>query len=170
MPYPTWSAGQKVTAAALTAAQELAAYKAGDTSRASVTTAAADPDLALTVEANAVYEVRGYLIYGADPTIDLKLGFTGPSGATFDWNYGGQDGTQTGTSSPLITDSQALGSFAYILGGVTNNAKKMHAKLGGTLRVGSTAGAFSLVWAQQVSSATAVIVYAGSTLVLERIA
>jgi hypothetical protein len=170
MPYPTFSAGQRVTAALLTAAQPLTAYKAGDTSRASTTASNPDPDLTFAVEANATYLVDGYLIYGADPAVDIKLGFTGPASAIFDWNYAGQDGTQTGTSSPVITDSQSLGSFAYILGGVTNNAKKMQAKLSGTLRVSSTAGTFALVWAQQSSNATPTIVYAGSSLRLRRIA
>jgi hypothetical protein len=169
--YPTWAAGQRVTAGQLLASQAKTLYKAGDTSRASTTASAADPDLTMAVEANATYIVDGLLVYGADPTADFKMGFTGPASAVFTWSCTGQDGTQTGTSSPVITDAQAIGTFAYILGGrSTGNTGKMTGRLRGTLTVAATAGTFSLVWAQQVSSATATILYTGSFMRLLRVA
>lgn len=150
--------------------QWLTARKTANQSIANSTAQTDDTHLQFSVVANAVYAVDGLLLYGADPTIDLKLGFLGPSGATFDWNIAGQDGTQTGTSSPVITDAQSIGSFAFILGGVTNNAKKMSGRLSGLLITSSTAGTFKYTWAQQTSSATATIMYANSFMRLHRIA
>lgn len=150
--------------------QLLVARKTANQSISNSTAQTDDTHLQLAVVANGVYIVDGMLIYGADPAVDLKLGFTGPAGAAFDWAITGQDGTQTGTSSPVIIDVQALGSFAFILGGSTNNSKKMSGKLNGLLTIGGTAGTFKYTWAQQSSSATATIMYANSYIRLHRVA
>lgn len=128
-----------------------------------------DANLTFSVAANAVYAVDGYLIYGADPTANLKIGFVGPAGATFDWNVTGAAGGASSTISPVILDDQAIGTFGYIMGGITSNATKMTGKLTGLLVTSGTAGTFKYTWAQNNVVANATIMYAGSYMRLTRV-
>jgi hypothetical protein len=151
--------------------QMLVARKTADQPISSNTTVQDDTHLSFSVAANAAYVVDGMLIYGADPGADIRIGFFGPASATFDWGVTGQDGTQNGTSSPVIVDSQAMGSSSFFLGGnVAGNTKKMIGKLDGFLVTSSTPGTFKLMWAQAASSGTQTIMYAPSYMRLHRVA
>lgn len=128
-----------------------------------------DNDLFFSVVANAVYIVDGYLIYGADPSMNMRIGFTGPAGTTFDWNTTSAAGGASSTISPVILDDQAIGTFGYVMGGVTANTTKMTGKLNGLLVTSGTPGTFRYTWAQNVTGANATIMYAGSYMRLKRV-
>jgi hypothetical protein len=168
--YPTFLAGQRITASLLSSGLPQTARKTADTSRASTTTATADPHLAFDVEASAVYAWHGWIKYFADPAADLMVDFTVPSGSLGEWN-GFAAGSGTTTSSTvgysLRTEANDVSQARNFYG--TSDADH-GAHLYGILRVSTTAGAFSLDWAQGTSSATATVLYTDSWLMLQRIA
>lgn len=150
---------------------QLYAVKSSNTTVTSNTTLQNDPHLLFnSLPINTSWIVDGYFIYGADPAADVRLGFTGPTGATFDWNVTGIDSTQTSTSAPMIADNQAIGTSAFGLAGITNNTKQMMGKLHGLLKMGGTSGTFQFAWAQNTTSATGSIFYANSWIRLTRVA
>lgn len=168
--YPTFLAGQTMTAALMVASQPIVARKQADTSRASTTTTTADPELTFAVEANAVYVWDGWLKYFADPTPDMTIDFTVPTGALGEWSaFAAGQGTTTATvlGYSIRTDSSDVSQPRNIYG--TSDAD-MTAIINGMLRVSSTAGTFSLDWAQGTSSATATVLYTDSWMRLQRIA
>jgi dihydrodipicolinate reductase len=168
--YPQPAAGQRATAAFMRSMLPLTARKTADTSRAATTTATADPHLTFEVEANAVYVWDGWIKYFADPAADLLIDFTVPSGALGEWHMAaaGSGTAASGTTGySLRMESNDVSQSRNAYG--TSDAD-MGAIFHGTLRVGSTAGTFSLDWAQAASSAIAAVLYTDSWLRLRRIA
>ncbi|MDG4535336.1 hypothetical protein [Streptomyces sp. AV19] len=168
--YPTFLAGQRLTAALLASAQPMVVRKTADTSRASTATPTADPHLTFSVEANAVYVWHGFIKYFADPTPDLQVNFTAPTGSLGEWHQiAAGSGTTTGTTAgySVRMDSNDVTSGRNFYG---TSDTDMGAVIHGTLRVGSTAGTFALQWAQASSSATATILYTDSYIWMQRIA
>lgn len=169
--YPTWVGGQDITADLLNAMLPKVVRKTADTSRASTTTATADPELTISLEANAVYIWDGWLKYFADPAADLTVDFTAPTGTLGEWvGFAAGSGTSgvavtTGYSIRTETNDIQQGRNYY---GTTDSQHGL--LLRGTIRVGSTAGTFSLDWAQGTSNATATVVYTDSWLRFQRIA
>jgi hypothetical protein len=182
--YPTFLAGQRITAALLRSGQEQVLRKTSDTSRPATTTATADPHLQMEVVANAVYRWHGWIKYDGPTAADLNVDFTTPSGALGEWTaIGAGHSPVIGSSSgpALITDTQD--ARGYLMRTETNDvaSARSYGCLGvgiipltlqmyGTLRVGSTGGTFSLDWAQLVSNATAVTLYTDSWLSMLRVA
>lgn len=182
--YPSLAGGQRITAALLRSMLPLTARKTADTSRAATTTATADPHLQFEVEANAVYTMSGWLKYDGPAAADLNLDWSAPSGSLGEW-YGWGAGhspvitfsaagaaqldTQGGRGYPVrveTNDVTAARSFGTLGTGIT----PLTMILGGCLRVGSTAGTYSLDWAQLVSDASPVTLYTDSWLELRRTA
>jgi hypothetical protein len=149
----------------------LSAYKAGNTARTSTTTPSLDPDLQVSVAANAVYEVRASIGYQSNNSNEgIKFDFALPSGTmgytvakpvqvtvafgggTYDFNTTVSD--TAGTPDTATTDS------------ATNYGLQVM----GTLQTGGTPGTFGFKWAQSSSSGTALNVLANSYLTLSRIA
>ncbi|AZM91428.1 hypothetical protein [Streptomyces sp. W1SF4] len=172
MPYPVISAGQRITAGLLTSMLPSPVVKAADEPRASTTTNANDSHLLVPVAANATYLMSGMLLYSARTDTDIKIGFTGPSGATLDWIAHGQpqDGTG-GVSTGMVVDKQSIGATAFPLGGYgAENTTVMTAPLFGRLVTSASAGTLQLNWAQRVTNATSSIMRAGSWILLTRVA
>ena len=147
----------------------LAAYKAGGTSRSSTTTPSLDPDLQVSVAANAVYEVRASVGYQSNNSSEgIKFDFALPSGSmgytvslpTVDaGGFSGSDITTTingnaGTPNTSTTDSGTDYGLQFM----------------GTLQTGGTPGTFGFKWSQSSSSGTGLNVRANSYLTLTRIA
>ncbi|MEH1059401.1 hypothetical protein V6U89_29860 [Micromonospora sp. CPCC 206171] len=141
------------------------AYKTSDTSRTLTTTLTADPDLSVSVIANAVYVVSLYAPHTYDALCDFKFSWTAPTGSamtnwTADWRT--VDGTEISgafsTLSTVVPLTSASGTFTQPLWA--------H----GLLVVGGTAGTFGMTWAQNTSHANAATVKTGSLLRLERVA
>ncbi|MFE3762264.1 hypothetical protein ACFXPI_10925 [Streptomyces sp. NPDC059104] len=173
MPYPVISAGQRITAGLLTSMLPAPIFKAADQSVTNSTTNVNDNHLLSAVAANATYIITGMLLYSARTDTDVKIGFSGPSGAAMDWiaHAQSQDGTGGLASTGVVVDKQSIGNTSFPLGGFgAENTTIMTAPLWGRLVTSSTAGTFQLNWAQRVSNATASIMRANSWILLTRVA
>ncbi|MCP3758222.1 hypothetical protein [Streptomyces sp. TBY4] len=172
MVYPSAAAGRWIPASQLNAMQPLYVEKSADQSITSSTVNVNDNALLVPVEANAKYIVNGMLLYSAHSSADIRMGWTGPSDATFEWIIHAQT-TATGgvASNGVVVDRQVIGNSAFPLGGFgAENSTFMTAPLWGRLVTSTTAGTLQLNWAQQTSNATASIMRAGSWLMLTRVA
>ncbi|MFE1192938.1 hypothetical protein ACFW6E_09070 [Streptomyces olivaceoviridis] len=182
--YPTFLAGQRLTASLLRSSQEQVARKTSDTSRAAVTTTSPDPHLQFEVAANAVYRWQGWVKYDGPTAADLSLDFSAPVGSLGEWAAIGIGHSPVIGASPapaLQTDTQD--ARGYLTRFETNDvtSARSYGTLGtgntpvttwlyGMLRTSTTAGTFSLDWAQLASNATAVTLYTDSWLSMLRIA
>jgi hypothetical protein len=182
--YPTYLAGQRITAALVRAGQPQVARKTSDTARAATTTATADPHLQFEVVANGVYTWNGWIKYDGPTAADLNVDFTAPSGSLGEWTaIGAGHSPVVGASAApaLITDTQDARGYLMRVEANDVTSARSYGTLGtggipltlqmyGTLRVGSTGGTWSLDWAQLVSNATAVTLYTDSWLSMLRVA
>lgn len=145
------------------------ARKTADQSVTNSTTLVNDNDITFTVVANGVYVVRGMLSGTGSTTGDVKIGWTAPAGATFDWNATTQPASASTTVGSIATDRSPIANTATI--GTIGAGTIMTAPVNGLLVVAGTAGSFTLQFAQQALDAgTASIMKAGSYIVLERLA
>lgn len=185
--YPTFLAGQRITATLLSSAQPMVARKTSDTARTASTTLTADPHLTFDVAANAVYIMDGWVKYDSPTAADINIDWTIPSGALGEWTAIGLGHSPVigSTNAPALqTDTQdargylirletndisqprSYGGLGVSGGGIT----PMTFHLKSTLRTSSTAGTYAMEWAQLVSNATATTVYTDSWLRLTRVA
>lgn len=169
--YPTWYAGEDITADKLNSGFPVVARKTADQTKTSNATAAADTELFFSVAANAVYIMDGWIKYDSASAADILIDWSAPSGSLGEWTgWGIGLGTTAATTNGYsirvetndLTNSR---SFAGI--GVGSLATIM---LKGTLRTGSTAGTYSMDWAQGTSDATNTTIYTDSWIRLQRIA
>jgi Pectate lyase superfamily protein/Right handed beta helix region len=141
--------------------------KSADQSVTASTTLVAVNDLVASVQPNTRYDVTLNLIYDAAAAADLKIGWTGPAGATMDWTPAAPGTGATAAPFPLdiglrsITSTPALGAVGV--------GTKILATARGRLVVGATGGTLQLTFAQNTSDASNATVSAGSWLRLERI-
>lgn len=169
--YPTFLAGMKLTAALLRSAQPQLVRKTADTSKSADTTYADDPHLVFAAEASAVYSMWGWVKYFADPTPDLKIQFSVPSGCLGEWGWmmpGATTpgtGTTTGYSIRTETNDVTAGRTGY----GTGDTQQM-TPMGAIFRMNTTPGNIALQWAQNTSNATATTLYTDSWLMFQRIA
>src|SRR5579859_2291920 len=157
-----FNAGQRVTAAMLTAATGLQVVKGSTQTVTSSTTLQNDTALLVAVLANTSYLFDCDLFYngGTLGSSDLQWQWAGPSGATLLYQavYGDTLGNpqvrQAGTFASVFAAGTA--------GGGTNRA----ASMSGSLVTGPAAGTLQLTWAQNTSNGTGTTVLAGSALAL----
>lgn len=181
--YPTLVAGQRLTASLMRSMLPQIMRKSSDTQRSATTTATADPHLQINVEANAVYIWNGWLKYSGPPAADLLLDFSVPSGSLGEWTgSGGGTSAVTGASAApaLVVDTATSRGYMVRLEssdvaqsrafGTISTTDVLSIQMYGTLRVGSTAGTWSLDWAQNTSDATATTVYTDSWINMIRVA
>lgn len=171
--YPQWLAGQDITADLLNAGLPKVIRKTSDTSKTSTTTVSADPELQITLDANAVYIWDGWLKYAADPTADLVVDFTAPSGALGEWaGLGAGSGTAGATTAgySIRTESNDIMQSRTYYGTTVADNQPNSVFLRGIIRMSSTAGTWSLDWGPAASVATATTVYTDSWIRLQRIA
>ena len=182
--YPTFLGGQRLTASLLRSSQWQVARKTADTARSATTTTTADPHLQFEAAANGVYAWHGWIKYDGPTAADLNLDFTAPTGSLGEWvAIGPGHSPVIGASSApaLITDTQDARGYlmrveandvasARSFGTLGTGNVPITLQMYGTLRVGSTAGTWSLDWAQFSSNATAVTLYTDSCLFMLRVA
>jgi len=181
--YPQPLAGKRLRASTLRDMLPKTARKTADTSRSATTTATADTHLTFEVEANAVYVWDGFLKYDAATGGDFLVDFSVPTGALGEWGAHGPGIVVIGADdSPLALQTDTIQSTGYMVRVEANDVtqSRTYGGLGagtgitvliaGTLRVGSTAGTFSLDWAQGTSNATATTLFTDSWLKLQRVA
>lgn len=142
------------------------ARKTSDTPRDSTTTFADDPDITLSVAANAVYEMSGVMVFDGDSAADFKQQFTTPAGAGYGLSMTGQDQNATFTVGSVITDLQTSSQ----IWGCVGVGIRMTCSFTGIMTTSGTAGNLTLQWAQNASNATATTLKAGTYLRLQRIA
>jgi hypothetical protein len=160
----------------------LMARKTADTARASTTTTTADPELQFTLEANATYAMDGFLKYDADATAKISIDFTGPVGVLGEWvgwGAGAPAISTNGSPGALISDTSS--TRGYMIRNESNDVEQLRTfgalgvgniltiLINGTIR-NTTAGTYTLDWAQVNSSATATTIYTDSWLRLQRVA
>lgn len=167
--YPEILAGNRITAQLMDSMLADVVVKAANESVTSSTTFQDDDELFVTVEANAQYKIRLYLLYSSSDAGDIEIGWTGPSGATMDWGMtAASNNTTSVTTVPNMTLPGRLISETNELGG--SGGSSITGIIEGTLTTSSTAGTLQFRWTQGTSDATATIVRAGSTLSARRIA
>lgn len=82
MPYPTFTAGQRITADLLNAGKlEYVTNAAGSQTNATTSLANAT-DLSFAVEASARYQIHAVISYDSAVGVDIKFDWSMPSGAT----------------------------------------------------------------------------------------
>lgn len=180
--YPTYLAGQRITAALARSAQEQVARKTADTPRSATTTNTADPHLQFEVVANAVYRWFGWIKYDGATAADLVITFSTPASALGEWGGHGNGIVVVGASNTPTLETDTIRSNGYLIRTETNDVNQFRTYgclgvgnalgvlINGTLRVASTGGTFSLDWSQSVSNATATTLYTDSYISLLRIA
>lgn len=170
MGYPTWLAGEEITADKLNSLIT-AAIKTTSEAVTSSTTLQNDDALFVSVAASATYRMDLLLLHDSDATAaaDIKVGWTGPAGATMHWGVVGANTASTSsTTVPNSNMQTALITETASFGG--GDSTGTTALVAGTLVTSTTAGTLQLQWAQETSNAVATNVRAGSHLVLTRIA
>lgn len=176
MPWTPTAAGQTLTAAKL---EDLASYavpvqaeKAGDTSRNTTATVAADPDLVVVLGANRTYDVDAVLIVSsaANAAGDFRVawGWTNTATVTFT-----AQGLTAALASGTIGDMETVASApdgTTPSAEVTVGASTTRTTVVLPVRVvtGGSSVTLSLLWAQQASNANNTTLGAGSKIVARR--
>jgi len=180
--YPQPAGGQRLTGSLLRSMLPLTVRKTADTSRTATTSVTADDHLFLDLEANAVYVGEGWIKYSGLAAADLGIQWTAPSLAVGEWGAHGVGSTVVGSTAAPALQTDTQGALGYMVRTESNElgVARTYGCLGtsalltlfmyGTIRMGATAGTFSVGWAQASSSATATTLYADSWLRLTRVA
>lgn len=137
--------------------------KSTDQTVTSSTTLVTDNALVWAVDANTNYLFDMYLIYTGPAAGDIKIGWAVPSGATMTWSAEGLDEDLGYKNVGNLTEAS---TSPY---GCVNTTTGRMILVAGLLRVDTTAGNFSLRFAQQTSSGTATRMAAGTFGILYRV-
>lgn len=156
--YPAIYAGQFPDADTLQALAPLVAWKTAAATGRTSTTLTIDPDLQLTLAANATYDVTADIIYAA-------------AAGGFNWGWTVPSGAGGGYCAAFTLGGSGAGTYAYAWSSSqeAGNGNPVGIKLGGTLWTGSAGGTFGLNWAA-FTSGDSVLTGAGSVLRAKRIA
>lgn len=168
--YPTWVAGEDITADKLNSMLPMFARKTADETVNNTTTVQNDNELLFSVEANAIYALDGWIKYSSSTTADISFDWTVPTGALGEWGGWavGRNAADSVNGNTIRTDSNDIAG-ARTFGG-TGEGVSLTAIIYGTLRTSSTAGTYQFQWAQAAADATDTVVYSDSWLRLQRIA
>lgn len=130
--------------------------KTSDTSRASTTTFADDPDFSgIFLPANSVYCMEAWLDFQAGTTPGSKIILGGPAGISARVFY---SFAYDGTPSILHYNRQDMFATPELFGGLGNPTAYMRM----IVRNGATEGDFAIRWAQHTSDASATVMRKGS--------
>lgn len=119
--YPTWAAGQRVTAALLTSMQMQMIQGTGTTN--ATTTLADAPGYVLAAEANASYYLRLVTSFDAPVATDIKFAWTAPAGASMTRSIlAPQAGNATNLNTAVMMIRRSTGTVDQVGGpaGVAN--------------------------------------------------
>lgn len=170
--YPTLYAGQRFTAGLATSMLPLYALKTATTERPSTTAISADPELVLAVEANAEYEFSYYLRMSGNTTAKIDIQMTTPSGATGSYSCTRLTTSATadsGDATEVRTSTRVVFNVETTFNTISTTAHQV-AEGTGRLITSSTAGNFSIDWAQNVSNAVLTAMHSDSYIKLTRVA
>jgi hypothetical protein len=169
MAVPVWNTNDVPTATDFNVwlTNVIAARKTANESVTSSTVMQNDDELFVSVVANSVYEVSGYLRFDGATAADVDLQFTGPAGATFSAGVN-RLSSAAATTSDDVTDSLEDLSTAVAHGCLGVGVPSI-VMVQGILIVAGTAGTFRLQWCQHASSATASRCLTRSYITLRRV-
>jgi hypothetical protein len=146
-----------------------AAYKPSDDSSTTSTTLKNDAHLLFPgLPINTRWILTSNVWYYADSTADIKVGWSGPAGATLLWNLGGLYNLATGASDVDYHGAQSI-SGTDVAGGAGAPTPPLIMRPSGLLTVGGTSGTLQFRWAANVTTANGVDTLAGSWMMLTRI-
>lgn len=149
--------------ATATGSAALIAVKDADETVNNSATLQDDDDLSVSVSANTDYIVTGFIIHQSASNADIKFDFSAPSGTT--WSFSGvlsSAGSNFTQLANLHTD--VSGSLVIPCDGTTE-IWLMNA----LVRVGGTAGTFTIQWAQGTAQSSDTDVLADSWIKLEAV-
>ncbi len=119
----------------------------------STTTYQNDDELHIYMAANEVLCFMFHIIWNTGATPDIKLKFTGPTGATMFWQKRNTEPDFNDESDVIVESGPGANRLRAVVGIIYN---------------GSTAGEFRLQWAQNTSDASDTKVLAGSALIIHK--
>lgn len=169
--YPTWAAGDPISASMLNYTQGDVIVKTSATSRTTTTTLADDPDLTTTLDANATYLVEFFLHMVSPTGVLIKTAWTVPSGATGNRHVIGVGSSATDANSDNISSRSGVHGFTTSVTYGTRGANTNQIGAVETAIVTTTSsGTLAIQWAQVTSSATAAQMSAGACMRVKRVA
>lgn len=170
--YPQITAGQRITAALLLSMLPIDLYKTANTTRASTTTLANDPDLTMTLDANAVFSVEMHLFYAAVDAERMKTAWAAPSGATgFRTCVGPDQGVILSAGSSGGQGRWGVHNFnTASTYGTRNSTTLLCYALERGVVTTTSGGTLALQWAQGTSGTTGAVLSVGSYARVKRIA
>ncbi|MGQ5576776.1 hypothetical protein [Streptomyces sp. ECR3.8] len=168
--YPTIYAGQRITGLLLQSMLPTFARKVTDTSLTATTTLTNDPDLQLSLAANATYRVEFYIGYSSLAAAGFKTAWSVPSGTTGLRSCWGVGTSPTSPSLPTGDGRWGIHALATAAEYGTRDSTNQ-AMVWETGEINTTdAGTLAFQWAQVTSNANATRVAARSYLRMERLA
>lgn len=161
--YPAWTAGTKITSAALAAMTFITAIKPNTQAVTNNASYTSDNDLILPLAAGATYMWEGFLMYDtlAAAGINMRFSYSGTfsNGMYTNGAINGSSSTTTDTAS-YRAGSPTYGTGQALAGG--NGAGAYLAARPGGVITTTTAGNLFFEWSQSVANATATHVVQGS--------
>ena len=127
----------------------------------------ADSELLIPLAPNERWLGNLTLYYQADAAIDIGVGFSIPGGATGRWGGLGLAVAATSFSGDVASFSTTNFASGLNLGGA--DAFDSLAHLTFLVQNGATRGNLNLTWAQRVSTATDITVFANSFIIAHRL-
>jgi hypothetical protein len=170
--YPAIAGGDDITADLLASMLPMFTVKSSATTRTSTTTLADDPELTLTLAANAKYFVELFLCYGAINAEKFKTAWKVPSGVTgtrfvmgpgSSANQGSMDNVSMRAGAHLFTTAVTYGTRDDNTGGCLAEEKAV-------IITGASSGTFALQWAQATSGSTGTSLFESSFMRVTRLA
>lgn len=138
-------------------------YKASDTSRTNNATFANDPDLQLlNLAANAIYELRGSLVYTAGTGQDIKMQWVTTSA------FGTYSAPHFNISNQWVNYALGLNTDVLHAQGQTTS-QQVGIPVLGTIDTGNAPASVILQWCQDTSGSSPTVMKAGSYLEARRI-
>lgn len=154
MPYPVFAAGQRLTAATLSAVQPTVAVMTADQSLTNSTTFTNVTELTFPLAANARYLVEVVLHVSGSTTGDLKTRWSLPVGATgLRLCMGPATGSTDRTNTSMLSAAYDLGSSQTAAYGTSSTSAGISVLERGTLST-ANAGTWQLQFAQNTIDAT----------------
>lgn len=172
--YPPIAAGQRITAGLLTSMLPIEVVKQAHTDRTNTTVLTLDPELQMTLAANATYFVEFFVLAGGSTTGDLKTNWQTPAGAS---GLKSVEGPATGSTANSNADNSTVrigvhGFDTDIAYNALRNGTGLLFRVyeHAVVTTAGTAGVCGLRWSQNAVDATnATRVAAGSFMRVKRV-
>ncbi len=162
--FPTWTAGQDITAGQLSSMEPMFVITPAATTRPSVTTETADPYLSFPVVAGGVYVVEFEVAFSGLAAADISVAWIVPTGTSGFRQCSGPGSTSSDASADNITSRHGVHSYGAGIpyGCARNSVTLVQCFRETSAFTAGSSGSVALAWAQNVSNATGTVVQPGS--------